>query len=75
MTVNNFDWILLHIHINDISLIPNWSTSSFDKLYKIKPFVNLIQKKNYLSNFNPSQTLAINESMIKFKSRNSMKTC
>ena len=72
MTVNRFGWILSHLHLNDNNLMPRRDSSNYDRLYKIRPFLDMIQIK-FKDNFFPSSTLAIDESMIKFKGRSSLK--
>lgn len=46
--------------------------SSYDKLYKIRPLINKLNI-NFYSNFNPSRNIAIDESMIAFKERTTLK--
>ncbi|CAG4938221.1 unnamed protein product [Parnassius apollo] len=72
MPLNRFGWLLNHIHLNDNSLIPSRQSPNFDKLYKIRPLLNIIQK-NFRANYKPSEKVAVDESMIKFKGRSSLK--
>nr|XP_023022544.1 piggyBac transposable element-derived protein 4-like [Leptinotarsa decemlineata] len=72
MTVNRFGWILTNLHINDNALMPCRGSPDFDKLYKIRPFLSSLQT-NFLKYFRPSEFIAIDESMIKFKGRSSLK--
>lgn len=72
MTVNRFGWILTNLHINDNELMPKRNSPDFDKLYKIRPFLSSLQI-NFLKYFRPSEYIAIDESMIKFKGRSSLK--
>lgn len=72
MSVNRFGWLLSHIHLNDNSLIPKKSESSYDKLYKIRPFIQTLLN-NFQKAYNPSKIIVIDESMVKFTGRNSNK--
>jgi len=72
MPLNRFSWLLSHLHLNDNSVIPKRSEVNFDKLYKVRPYLNFILK-NSQALYNPNRIVAIDESMIKFKGRNSSK--
>ncbi|KAL4127508.1 hypothetical protein QTP88_011675 [Uroleucon formosanum] len=72
MPLNRFSWLLSHLHLNDNSVIPKRSQVNFDKLYKVRPYLNFILK-NSQALYNPNRIVAIDESMIKFKGRNSSK--
>jgi len=72
MPLNGFSWLLSHLHLNDNSVIPKKSEVNFDKLYKVKPYLNFILK-NSQALYNPNRIVAIDKSMIKFKGRNSSK--
>ncbi|CAG4947572.1 unnamed protein product [Parnassius apollo] len=72
MPLNRFGWLLNHIHLNDNSLIPSRENPNFDKLYKIRPLLNIIQR-NFRANYKRSEKVAVDESMIKFKGRSSLK--
>lgn len=72
MTVNRFGWLLSHIHLNDNMLIPARGSSDYAKLYQIRPFLDKIQE-NFKKKLKPSLSLAIDESMIKFKGRSAIK--
>lgn len=70
--VKRFSWILSHLHFNDNNLQPQRGDPSYDKLYKIRPVIDELQKK-FWDCYLPSQNLSIDESMIRFKGRSSMK--
>lgn len=72
MPVNRFGWLLSHIHLNDNSLIPKKSEPSYDKLDKIRPFIQTLLN-NFQKAYNPSKINAIDEIMVKFTGRNSNK--
>lgn len=72
MPLNRFSWILSHLHLNDNSVIPKRGEVNYKKLYKVRPYLNFILK-NSQALYNPNRVVAIDESMIKFKGRNSCK--
>lgn len=72
MPVNRFSWLLGNLHLNDNSVMPLRGDERYDKLYKLRPFLNSIGK-TFEENFKPGQILAVDESMIKFKGRSSLK--
>nr|XP_012151413.1 PREDICTED: piggyBac transposable element-derived protein 4-like [Megachile rotundata] len=54
MNVNRFGWLLSHIYLNDNSPTPARESANYDKLYKIRPFLDKIQenlRKNYSPGF------------------------
>ncbi|XP_030760547.1 piggyBac transposable element-derived protein 2-like [Sitophilus oryzae] len=65
MSQKRFGWLLGHLHINDNSTMPNRDSDQFDRLYKVQPLLDHLEKafKNALL---PSEVLALDESMIKF---------
>lgn len=72
MSVNQFGWFLGNIHLSDNSLMPDRNNPTYDKLYIVCPFLNMMQA-NFEKYFNPNCEVAVDESMIKFKGRNSVK--
>lgn len=72
MTLHRFGWLLTHIHLNDNSVMPVRGNINFDKLYKVKPFLNSL-KANFQNCLQPHENVAVDESMIKFKGRVSIK--
>lgn len=72
MPVNRFSWLLGNVHLNNNSLMPKKGEPGFDKLYKLRPFLTALSQ-NFKNNFHPGQILAVDESMIKFKGRSSLK--
>ncbi|XP_035208655.1 piggyBac transposable element-derived protein 4-like [Stegodyphus dumicola] len=72
MPVNRFSWILGNFHINDNCLQPKRGEANFDKLYKIRPLLNHLSER-FMAVFNPNETQAVDESMIRFKGRSSLK--
>lgn len=72
MPVNRFGWLLSHLHLNDNILQPARDHPNFDKLYKVRPLLTELSK-TFAENYLPTELLAIDESMIKFKGRSSLK--
>ncbi|XP_045127477.1 piggyBac transposable element-derived protein 4-like [Portunus trituberculatus] len=72
MPVNRFGWLLGNSHLNDNTLMPDRKSPEYDKLYKVRPFLKAMQE-NFERHFLPSCSVAVDESMIKFKGRSSMK--
>lgn len=72
MTVHRFGWLLSNIHLNDNSIMPQRGHCNYDKLYKVRPFLNSV-KQNFNSCLLPHENIAVDESMIKFTGRSSLK--
>lgn len=72
MTVNRFGWLLSHLHLNDNHFQPGRNHPNYDKLYKIRPLLDSLKRK-FQENYKPTEHLAIDESMIKFKGRSYLK--
>lgn len=69
MSRDRFDTILTNLHVNDNSQIP---TGNPDKTYKIRPMIDALND-HFPRLYNGSRELSIDESMILFKGRSSMK--
>ncbi|XP_043463998.1 piggyBac transposable element-derived protein 4-like [Leptopilina heterotoma] len=72
MSVNRFGFLLTHLHLNDSSMEPKKGHAEYDKLYKIRPLVDTLSK-TFQECWQPSENQSIDESMVKFKGRSSMK--
>lgn len=72
MTLHRFGWLLSNIHLNDNTVMPARGTINYDKLYKVKPFLETL-KANFQNCLQPHENVAVDESMIKFKGRMSIK--
>ena len=66
---NRFSQILSNIHPNDNSFLPDDNT---DKLYKLRPLIKKLNDK-YQELYHCTEKLSIDESMILFKGRHSIK--
>lgn len=72
MPVKRFLKILRLLHLNDNSQMPLRNSLEFDKLYKIRPMITHL-KDIYQSVYRPSRYLAVDESMVAYKGRSTMK--
>ena len=68
MTGRRFELISKFLHLNDSEGMPPSSSNNYDKLYKIRPFLDRVIT-NFKRNYTPHQQLPIDESMIGFKGR------
>ena len=69
MSRNRFSQILANLHNNDTTAIP---ANNRDKLYKLRPFIDKLND-NFMKLYNVNESVSIDESMILFKGRSSMK--
>lgn len=68
MLRNRFTQILRYIHfVNNTQLIPR-GQDGYDKLGKIRPFLELI-KNRFQRVYAPSRNLSVDETLVKFKGR------
>lgn len=72
MTVNRFGWLLSSLHLNDSSVMPKRGEIGFGKLYKVQPFLKKI-RDNFQKYYHPHKIIVVDESMIKFKGRSTLK--
>lgn len=72
MLCKRFKKLLEALHLNDNTKMPERNSLHFDKLYKIRPLLDLINK-GCQDAAKPTSSQSIDESMIKFKGRSSMK--
>ena len=72
MTVARFETITRYLHLNDNSMMPARGTRDFDKLFKVRPFLDSLHA-NFISQYMPHKQASIDEAMIKFKGRSSLK--
>lgn len=72
MPVKRFKKILQCLHLNDNAQQPAKTSDNYDKLYKLRPLLDLINHACQ-TNAKDSSSQSIDESMILFKGRSSMK--
>ena len=68
MSSRRFELILRFLHLNDSETQPQRGEPGFDKIYKIRPLLNLLLP-SFKKNYTPTQFLSVDESMISFKGR------
>jgi len=72
MSLKRFAFFLGNFHINDNSTMPQKKDPNYDKLYKVRPLLDRLSE-TFAKYYNPIEHQSIDESMIKFKGRSSMK--
>ncbi|XP_035207145.1 piggyBac transposable element-derived protein 4-like [Stegodyphus dumicola] len=70
--VQAFQKITEAIHVNDNEIVLPRDDPDYDKLHKIRPLIEHLNKK-IAEAFKPSSVLAVDESMIPFKGRSTLK--
>jgi hypothetical protein len=71
-TRDRFFAIKKYLHLADNSIMADSKSPNFDRLAKIRPLMNLLQK-NFQSQYRPYRYLTADEDICKFKGRNFMK--
>nr|CAI5832825.1 unnamed protein product [Callosobruchus analis] len=69
---DRFIWLTRNIHLNDNSVQPRPNKDNFDKLYKMRPMLDILSE-TFISSYKPPRHQAIDELMIKFKRRSSLR--
>ncbi|CAH1996242.1 unnamed protein product [Acanthoscelides obtectus] len=72
MPVKRFSLLLSNIHLNDNAIMPKKGEAGYDKLYKLRPLLTALSQ-NFERCINPTREVSIDESMIKYKGRSSLK--
>ena len=72
MSRNRFEQLCGRLNFNDSSLAPAYGTPGYDKLYKIRPVIDAICSKSKTL-YNPGENISVDEAMVKFKGRSSIK--
>lgn len=72
MPLNRFFSLLSNLHLNDNTFAPKKDQPGYDKLYKIRPMLDQLSH-NFLKYYKPFRNQSIDESMIKFKGRSTIK--
>ena len=72
MSRNTFTKILSNIHFADNTKIPPKTSSKYSKTFTVDEFPNSLMK-NFKTNYNLDENVSIDESMVKFKGRSSLK--
>lgn len=69
MSRDRFGQILSHLHVNDNTALPD---NNKDKLFKIRPLITKLNS-NFMKLYDVRKVVSIDESMILFKGRHSIK--
>ena len=72
LPANHFNHLLTSIHFNDNSAAKPHGHPGYDKLYKVRPIIESILQK-CLSLYKPHWENSIDEAMVGFKGRSSLK--
>ena len=72
MPRDRFLQILRYLHLNDNAKMPPRKHPQYDKLYKVRPLIEIICR-NEQSSYYPHQEVAVDEAMVLFKGRSSIK--
>ena len=72
ITRDRFFDISWYLHFVDNTTLIPWSDPGYDKLGKVRPVIRILSEQ-FLQNYNPHCENSIDEAMIKFKGRSSMK--
>lgn len=72
MSLRRYLKILRFLHLGDNEKMPERGTPTFDKLYKIRPLITHMNTV-FLNCFNPGRYISVDESMVGFKGRSSLK--
>lgn len=72
MSIRRFLHILRFLHVNNNENMPKRGENEYDKLYKIRPLIKILTEK-YTTSFTINRNASIDESMVGFKGRTSLK--
>lgn len=72
MPRTRFDWLLGNIHLNNNILQPDRGHPDYDKLFKVRPLLTKLAE-TFANYYKPSRIISIDESMIRFKGRSSLR--
>ncbi|KAH8028374.1 hypothetical protein MRX96_000114 [Rhipicephalus microplus] len=72
ISFRRFQQITRCLHLNDNSKIPDKTSLNFDRCYRVRPLMEMVNT-NFQSEYKPSSHVAVDEFMILFKGRSAMK--
>lgn len=72
MSSKRFKKLIENIHLNDNKTAVSKDEQGYDKLHKLRPLIDSLNQ-SFSSSYNHSSFLSVDESMIAFKGRSSMK--
>ena len=66
-------WMLWsNLHVADNTTAPSRDDPAYDKLYKVRPMLDILSAA-FRAAHEPSQQLSVDEAMVRFKGRSSLK--
>ena len=68
MSSRRFELLLKFLHLNNSDTQPLRGETGYDKLYKVRPFLDIVLE-NFKTNYQPYQQISVDESMISYKGR------
>ena len=68
MSGRRFELLMRYIHLNDSEKQPPRESDDYDKLYKVRPLLDLVVSA-FKNAYTPHQSLSVDESIIGFKGR------
>ena len=69
MSGRRFELLMQFLHLNDTERHPARDEPGYDRLYKVRPFLDDKIVQNFKASYVPSQDLSVDESIIGFKGR------
>ena len=72
MPLTRFKVLMRCLHVNDNSTVIPRGQSGFDKLHKVRPLINEVNR-NSLEQYSPHREVSIDEAMVPFKGRSTIK--
>lgn len=72
MPRHRFEKVFQYLHLNDNTNMVPKGNPGFDKLFKMRPFIDSI-RANFLHEYSPGENQSVDEAMIKFKGRTTLK--
>ena len=72
MSMTHFKALMSNLHVNDNSTAVSRNQPGYDKLHKIRPLLDEVNK-NCLEEYQPHREVSVDEAMVSFKGRSSLK--
>ena len=72
MPIDRFKVLLQCLHVNDNTTAKSRNDPNYDRLHKIRPLLNM-SRDNFMHEYNIDKEVSIDEAMVGFKGRSSLK--
>lgn len=72
INMKRFSWLLRNIHMNDNSKMLPQTDPNRDKLFKLRPLIEVLSR-TFREHYHPMRQQSADEGMVKFKGRSSLK--